>query len=473
MQLAEDTCWAAVERRDGRFDGRFFTAVRTTGVYCRPVCPARTPLRRNVEFFPCAAAAEERGYRPCRRCRPDAAPGTPAWLGTEATVSRALRLIEQGALDSGDVPALAERLGVGVRQLRRLFRRHVGTTPTAVAQTRRAHFARAMLEGTDLPVTTIAHASGFGSVRRFNEAVRDRFGRAPTELRRRGARRDGGVELRLAYRPPLAWDALLAFLAPRAIPGIERVEGGRYSRTVGGACPGRIELRHAPPAVLLRADAALSGQLLDVVSRVRRLLDLDAAPLTVAERLGGAPRLSPGVAALPGLRVPGAFDAFELVVRAVLGQQVSVAAATTLAGRLVDRYGQPLAGDAPDRLFPSPATLAGADVEAIGLPAARAFAIRSVARAFVDGLRLDGAPGDRETLAAIRGVGPWTVEYVAMRALADADAFPESDLGLRRALGDGAPASPREARARAERFRPFRAYAAMHLWTEETTCTKP
>jgi AraC family transcriptional regulator of adaptative response / DNA-3-methyladenine glycosylase II len=357
--LLPDRCYRALASRDPRFDGRFFVGVRTTGVYCRPICPARTPLRRNVSFFTCAAAAEEAGFRPCRRCRPETAPGTPAWVGSSTTVTRALRLIAAGGLDAEGVDGLAEQLGVGARQVRRLFAEHLGASPLAVARTRRVHFARRLIDETELPMSQVALASGFASIRQFNHSIRSCFGRSPSSLRggSRATPSRGGSEeltLRVAYRAPFDWGALLDFLALRAIPGVERVEAGVYERSIllGGE-PTRLRISApgdgAPLVVRLRAagDAAL----LPVVDRVRHLFDLCADPHRIATDLGRDRVLARCIARLPGLRVPGAWDGYELAVRAILGQQVTVRGASTLAGRLVERF--------PDASLSSPRDAGG------------------------------------------------------------------------------------------------------------------
>jgi AraC family transcriptional regulator of adaptative response / DNA-3-methyladenine glycosylase II len=479
VTLEPDRCWRAAMARDARFDGRFFTAVRTTGVYCRPVCPVAPPKRRNVTFFPCAAAAEAAGYRPCMRCRPDAAPGTPAWLGSSAVVSRALRLIEGQALDEAGVEGFAARLGLGGRQLRRLFARHLGASPVEIARVRRVHFARTLVDDTDLPMTEIAHAAGFRSIRQFNHAIRATFRAAPTVLRRKrraGTRSAEGLVVRLPFRPPLDWDALLGFLAARAVPGVEAVADGLYRRTVCvGDDAGTIAVARAGDSQLvLRVSLPTTRGLVAVVDRVRRVFDLAADPHAIARHLRRSVRLRPLVAARPGLRVPGAWDPFELAVRAVLGQQVTVRGATTLAGRLVRAWGRPLdTGEASlTHLFPAPAALADVEVERIGLPRARAATIRALAGAVASGrLVLDGAAGLDAALARlgeVPGVGPWTAHYVAMRALGEPDAFPAGDLGVRRALGNGrGPLTSAAAERVAEAWRPWRAYAVFHLWNEE------
>lgn len=470
MELDRDICYRAVQARDPRFDGRFFTGVRTTGIYCRPVCPAVTPRARNVEFFACAAAAEQAGFRPCKRCRPETAPGTPAWQGSAATVTRALRLIGDGALDGegGTVEALAARLGLGGRQLGRLFRHHLGTTPVAVAQTRRAHFARLLLEQGDLPLAQVALAAGFGSLRRFNAVMRTTFGAAPGSLRRAAPRPGGGPLLaaRLPFRRPYAWDELLGYLAARAIPGVEAVAGGTWRRTVRwGGWPGVVAVGPGGPDHLrLEADLAVSDGAVVLVARVRRMFDCDAEPAVIAAHLAGDPLLARSLARRPGLRLPSGWDPFETAVRAILGQQVSVAAATTVAGRLVRRCGTPLpgAGDGLTHLFPTPTALAAADLGGLGLNTRRAATVVGLARAVADGsvdLAADRGPDDLAArLCALPGIGPWTAAYVAMRAAGEPDAFPAGDLGLRKA----APGIDLDARA--EAWRPWRAYAALHLW---------
>lgn len=432
-----DTLYAAVKSRDARFDGRFFTGVKTTGIYCRPICPARTPLRKNVAFFVCAAAAEEAGFRACRRCRPESAPGTPVWLGPAATVSRALRLIERGAMDDASVGALADQLGIGERYLRKLFTAHLGTSPQAVAASRRAHFARVLLDATPEPVTQIALASGFRSVRQFNDVIRSVFGKTPTQLRTAKAADLGEIRLRLAFRPPIAWDALLAFLAARAVPGVESVEAGVYRR--GGLA---VRLADDGRAVELTVAGTKPAGLFDVVRRVRRLFDLDADPLAIRTALRGH-----GLTVRDGLRVPGAWDPFEGLVRAVVGQQISVPAATTILGRLAAKFGG----------FPTAQQLAKADLSGVGLTKARGAALKALSAQVAADPGLLGPAPDLEALiarlTALPGIGPWTAGYVAMRALGEPDAWPEGDLILRRCGGDP------------ERWRPWRAYAAVHLWS--------
>jgi AraC family transcriptional regulator of adaptative response / DNA-3-methyladenine glycosylase II len=478
MSLDPNICYQALCTRDPRFDGRFFTAVTTTGIYCRPICPARTPKRGNVRFYGCAAAAEEAGFRPCRRCRPETAPGTPAWEGTSAIVARALRLIAQGMFDEGKVDELAERVGIGGRHLRRLFLQHLGAAPKAVLRTRRLHLARQLIDETDLPMSGIAFAAGFNSIRRFNQVILESFRDSPTKLRSK-ARREGyaggALTMRLAYRPPLAWELLIDFLRLRAIPGVEAVEHGAYLRSIevdGKA--GVIEVTPAAdgPYLAVRIGLPAIARLAQVLDSVRRVFDLNADPIRIADDLGADPVLRPAVSALTGLRVPGAWDPFELTVRAVLGQQVSVKAASTMAGRIAQRFGKPVDFKGFSKIthiFPKAEDLRDADLRGVGLPAARAQTIRNVAAAACDGrLPRDsslGLEGIVKSLTSIRGIGVWTAQYIAMRAFGEPDAFPEGDLGLRRALSNGgAPVTNAELSRMAERWRPWRAYAAMYLW---------
>ncbi|ABC80745.1 AlkA N-terminal domain-containing protein [Anaeromyxobacter dehalogenans] len=472
-------CWRAHLARDARFDGRFFTAVLSTGIFCRPICPARTPRREHCAFYPSAAAAQAAGFRPCLRCRPELAPGVAGWRGTANTVARALALISAGAWGEGDdVEALAERVGVGGRQLRRLFARHVGAPPIRIAQAQRVLLAWRLLADTALPLGDVAAAAGFGSVRRFNEAVRRTFRRPPGALRRGAAvpPPDGAIAIALPHTAPYDWPALLEFLAARAIPGVEQVADGAYRRTVAlDGAAGTVEVRPDPRGRGLLATLRLPrvAAIAPAVERLRRLLDLDADAAAIGAHLSGDPLLAPLLAARPGLRVPGAWEPFELVVRAVLGQQVSVAAARTLAGRLAARLGAPVdSGDpALSRLFPGPEALAGADLEGLGLTRARAATLAAIGGAVRDDPSLLAPGGELEDavarLDALPGIGRWTAQYVAMRALHQPDAFPEGDLGLLAALGGlrgRGRAAPGELLRRAERWRPWRAYAALHLW---------
>ncbi|MEP6995267.1 MAG: AlkA N-terminal domain-containing protein, partial [Acidobacteriota bacterium] len=460
--------------RDARFDGRFFVAVTSTRIYCRPICPARTARRENVRYYRTAEEAAAAGFRPCLRCRPEAAPGTPAWHGSSSTVSRALRLISEGALQEGSVADLSARLGVSARHLDRLFQAHLGASPMAVANTRRLQFAKQLISDSDLPMSHVAAASGFRSVRRFNDSIRRLYGRPPSELRRLRpialrSRPDEYV-FRLPYRPPYDWDSLLAFLAVRAIPGVEEVVAGAYRRTF--ALEGRhgiLEIRHEKKheAIEARIRFPEPVSLLPIVSRLRDVLDLAADVTSISERFRHDPLLGPLVQRRPGLRVPGAWDPFELAVRAILGQQVSVAGATTLAGRIARSFGETL--DLADAgglavVFPGPHALADANL--IGMPKARALAIGTLARQFASEELLPGGPEEEflTGLGRVKGVGAWTVEYVAMRALRHPDAFPASDLVLLRSAGRGRALPVRELQARSEAWRPWRAYAAIHLW---------
>jgi AraC family transcriptional regulator of adaptative response / DNA-3-methyladenine glycosylase II len=463
--------------RDPRFDGKFFIAVTSTGIYCRPICPSRYAKRANVRFFGTPAAAEAAGFRPCLRCRPEAAPGTPAWLGTAAVVRRALRLINDGALDEQSVDALAGRLGIGPRHLLRLFGRHVGASPIAVAQTRRLHFAVCLLEETNLPITHVAMAAGFGSCRRFNDAFRHTYGRAPRELRKTGrrARVTGSAEevaLRLAYRPPYDWAHVRDFLAARALPGVERVDERGYARTVacdGGAAFIQVNALPGEDALELRVSGAPPAALLQLASVARRVFDLAADPQRIGVELASDRTVGPLLRQWPGLRIPGAWEPFECAVRAVLGQQVSVAAGRTFAARLVERAGSVIPGgaDGLTHLFPDAAAVAAASLDGLGLTRSRAATLHALARAVAE-RRIDftAAPEEvAEALAALPGIGPWTAQYVALRALGEPDAMPAGDLVLRRmaATGDRL-LSVRELELRARDWQPWRGYAVMHLW---------
>ena len=471
--------------RDARFDGQFFVGVRTTGIYCRPICPAVAPKRENVSFYPSAAAACEAGYRPCLRCRPECAPGTPAWSGTSTTVRRGLRLIAEGALDDGSIEQLADRLGVTSRHLRRLFTKHLGASPLAVAHTQRLHFAKRLIDQTDLPMQQISTASGYGSIRRFNDAFQNTYGRAPRELRRRREKAielAGALTVRLPWRSPFDWNGILDFLAGRATPGVEQVVGERYFRTItinGEAGVIECSVDAANDSVRLAVHGIATQGLFQLVQRVREMFDLDAPVADIAAVIGVDKTLGKLLQRSPGIRVPGAWDGFELTVRAILGQQVSVKAATTLAGRIAERYGAavavPKSVEATDnelklnRLFPTAQKLARARFNDIGLVTSRAETIRRVAQAVCNGsLIFDNAqvPAEfRRSLTSIRGIGDWTAQYVAMRALKHPDAFPASDLGLLKAIGVSGSSGVNELRQCAESWRPWRSYAAMLLWS--------
>ncbi len=465
--------------RDARFDGHFFVAVKTTGIYCRPICPANLPKSENVAFYRTAAAAGEAGYRPCLRCRPECAPGTPAWVGTSTTVQRGLRLIAEGALDEGNVDDLADRLGVTSRHLRRLFTQHLGASPLAVAHTQRLHFAKALIDQTSLPMREIAVASGFGSTRRFNDTFRKTYGRPPRELRwgRDGAVVDNSFSVKLAYRSPFDWPALLGFFAARAMPGVEQVHGDRYLRTIAlGPERGVIDVCDAGGALRVRLHGIGTGSLIAVVQRVRSLFDLDAAIHEIHEVLSRDSAMQCRLQMKPGIRVPGAWDGFELTVRAILGQQVSVKAATTLAGRIAARYGETFevavegVPGAPNQLFPGPAKLKRARLESLGIIGSRARTIRAIAKASRNGDICFDASQDPDTFAEalkmIPGIGEWTAQYVAMRVLKNPDAFPAGDLGLLRAFDKehGSRMKSADLLQRAEAWRPWRAYAALLIW---------
>jgi AraC family transcriptional regulator of adaptative response / DNA-3-methyladenine glycosylase II len=480
MDMDRIACYRAISTRDARFDGRLFVGVKTTGVYCRPICPARTPKFENTSFFASAAAAQEAGFRPCLRCRPETSPDLAFWRGTSNTVSRALALIEAGGLDEADVEGLANRLGVGARQLRRLFHQHVGASPIAVAQTRRILLAKQLIHETSLPMAEVALASGFNSVRRFNETFSQMFGRAPATLRRardQTRREAGALSIRLAYRPPYDWDAMLSFLGQRAIPGVEAISGTTYRRTI--AIGGHSGVIGVAPADRNRVDVSLRfpdmAALPQIIARVRRVFDLAADPDAIGAHLALDPVLAPLVRARPGLRVPGAWDGFELAVRAIFGQQITVPAATRLLGRLVEVHGTPLPatsgdGEGLSHLFPSPMRLAEVNLATLGMPNARAMAVTSLAQAIsADPIIFSRSASLEEAIAKLRalpGVGEWTAQYIAMRELREPDAFPAADIGLMRAMadGDGRRPSPSELQARAEPWRPWRAYAALHLW---------
>jgi AraC family transcriptional regulator, regulatory protein of adaptative response / DNA-3-methyladenine glycosylase II len=479
MDLDHDACYRAICLRDARFDGRFFTGVKTTGIYCRPICPARTPRSENVTFYPTAAAAQEAGFRPCLRCRPETAPDLGAWRGTSNTVSRALALIELGALDEADVDALAGRLGVGERHLRRLFRQHLGASPVAIAQTRRVLLARQLIHETRLPMIEVAFAAGFGSVRRFNETFRALYGRPPGNLRR-ASRPDisagphGEIELRLPYHPPYDWPAMLEFFRKRAIPGVEFVSADRYARSVQlNGVQGTVAVQPADGnALRVTVRFPKLSALPVIIARLRRVFDLATEPSAIGAHLARDPALAPLVKARPGLRVPGAWGGFELAIRAVLGQQITVTAAVGLAGRMVAKYGHRLAEPVGGltHVFPQPEALAQADLTSLGMPRSRAATLSAVAAAAIADPHLFDATHSLddavERLRSIRGIGEWTAQYIALRQLREPDAFPAADVGLMRAISsqEGRTYSSSELLARANPWRPWRAYAAQHLW---------
>ncbi|NLU76758.1 DNA-3-methyladenine glycosylase 2 family protein [Streptomyces sp. HNM0575] len=520
--MTDESRYEAVRSRDARFDGVFFLGVRTTGIYCRPSCPAVTPKRENVRFHPTAASAQRAGFRACRRCRPDAVPGSAEWNVRADLVGRAMRMIGDGVVDREGVAGLAARLGYSARQVQRQLTAELGAGPVALARAQRAHTARVLLQTTPLPVTEIAFAAGFASVRQFNDTVREIYARTPSALREAASRgghgrraaaraRTGpphgpgptGLALRLAHRGPYVHRQIFGFLERRAVPGVEEVTGGPGSRTY------RRTLRLPYGTGIAEVDEEAAGDWLDcrlhltdlrdlttAVQRVRQLFDLDADPQAVAERLGDDESLRPLVEATPGLRSPGATDPYELAVRAVLGQQITVAAARTLAGRLVAAYGKPLAS--PDggltHHFPDAGTLASAPLAELGMPERRRATLRTVAEAVADGtVTLDpGADRDEaeRSLLALRGIGPWTAGYVRMRALGDPDVFLDGDVGVRHGLarsgagagaggstgggagtggagagaGVGVDAGAAASAGAGARWRPWRSYALHHLW---------
>lgn len=473
MKLDWRVCSRARLSRDARFDGKFFIGVRGSKVYCRPICPAPTAKEENCRYFPTAAAAAEAGYRPCLRCRPECSPGTPAWVGTPNTVSRALRLIGESGLDGGGVETLAERLGVGARHLRRLFVRHLGATPMAVAQTRRLQFAKKLIDETRLPMSQIAIASGFGCVRRFNAGIRNVYHRTPTQLRHLARQTSMQPEnqymFRLRFRPPYDWRGMLIFLAPRALPGVEVVEADRYRRSIsvnGQTGNFEVSLDESQNSLLVRVQFGDPCALFFIIERIRAMFDLNADWTTIVRTLQADPALARRVAARPGLRVPGCWNGFELATRAILGQQISVKGATTFAGRLVTTFGEPFSAAAGiTHLFPTPQVVADARLETIGLTKARSETIRALARAVRDAQINFDAITDSESFLArltqIPGIGRWTAQYIAMRALGEPDAMPSGDLGLLHALDLK---STRELEMRSEAWRPWRAYATMYLW---------
>jgi AraC family transcriptional regulator of adaptative response / DNA-3-methyladenine glycosylase II len=476
----KEVCYRALQSRDTRFDGLIFVGVKSTGIYCRPICPARTAKFENCTFYASAAAAQDAGYRPCLRCRPETAPDVASWRGTSNTVSRALALIGEGGLDGdgASVEKLAGRLGVGERQLRRLFLQHLGASPISVAQTRRVLFAKQLIHDTRMPMTEVALAAGFSSVRRFNETFQNLFHRPPSALRRKtSATVEQGITLRLRYRPPYDWQSILGFLQARAIPEVEVVENEKYLRTVAmDGATGTIEVSHQPErqSICLKIRFPNVKSLPAIVARVRRVFDLGADIETIGAHLSNDPLLAPLVARRPGLRAPGGWDGFELAVRAVLGQQITVAAARRLAGQLVALHGKPVSTSHTglSRVFPTAKEISRLPSVELGMPAARLATLKAVAEAAVTDPNLFRAMGNIEgtiqRLKSIRGVGEWTAQYIALRAVREMDAFPATDVGLLRSLAAIDP-STISLLDRAESWRPWRAYAAQHLWAADPT----
>lgn len=470
MHTDHERCYRAASSRDARFDGVFYVGVKTTGIYCRPSCPAVTPKKENVTFYATAAAAQDAGFRACRRCRPDTTPGSPEWNVRADAVGRAMRLIADGVVEREGVDGLASRLGYSQRHVTRMLTQELGAGPLALARSNRAHAARILIETTDMPMSDIAFAAGFASIRQFNDSVRHVYALSPTQMRgRRRSTPTGRVTLRLAVRQPFHVDGLLDFLGGRTIAGVERIDGRTYARV--------LRLPHGLGAVQLTLHddhVACELELADLrdtavaVQRCRRLLDLDADPLAIDEVLAADPLLAPLVASSPGLRLPSQVDGFEVAVRAIVGQQVSVAGARTILGRFAQTYGTPVTFDLAashglTHAFATPEALAEADDTALSMPRSRARALIGVAQAVADGkIELDpGADRDavRADLVALPGIGPWTADYISMRALAHPDLMLETDLIIRRML-DRHGVEPE----RTERWKPWRSYAAMHLW---------
>ena len=487
MILDEAQCYRAVQSRDNRFDGWFVGAVRTTGIYCRPSCPAITPKRPNMEFFVAAATAQQHGYRACKRCRPDATPGSPEWNARADVVGRAMRLIADGLVDRDGVSGLAQRLGYSERQVHRLLVAEVGAGPLALARAQRAQTARVLIETTAMPITDVAFAAGFSSVRQFNDTIREVYASSPTVLRKASTPSPGPgpLTIRLPYREPFDASSLFGFLGVRSVAGVEAWDGVTYRRSLrlahGGAVvaltPG-LGTRGSGPGSGPGSGAVSCALWLDdvadaqaAVQRCRRLLDLDSDPASVDAHLESDPLLAPLVAERPGLRSPGHPDGAELLARAVLGQQVSVRGARTLAARLVTAIGEPLANprDGITHLFPSADDVAGCDESAFAMPRSRAGALLSACRELAEGHIVLDAGSDRgevfRALTALSGIGPWTAGYVAMRALGDPDVFLPADVGVRNALSSlGIDAAPRDAERLAHRWSPWRSYALHHLW---------
>ncbi len=479
-----DLDWEICERarlsRDHRFDGKFFTGVLTTGIFCRPICPARPPKRENVTYFPTATAAVEAGLRPCLRCRPEAAPGSPGWRGSPAVVERALGLIRRGALNELTVDEFAEKLGIGSRHMRRLFKQYLGATPVEIARTQRALFAKQLLTETDLNITDVAMASGFGSIRQFNDVFLAVYKASPSEIRRKlektGNSSGASCVLELTYRPGFDWKTQLSFIATRVIPGVETITGDRYRRTfrLKGRARGWMEISDCPERsrLILSIFTTHMEKLMEIQQRVRHMFDLDVDITPIHDLLKQDPLLAPVVKTLSGIRLPGTWDPFEFCVRAILGQQISVKAATTLAGRIVSRYGPAGDPDFPEGLthfFPTPEELLQCDLSGIGITGKRQETILGLTKA-VNENRVCLTHGQElpefiKSFTSLPGIGEWTANYVAMRALRMPDAFPDSDLGVRKALANGKTLpSTKEVLKRAEAWRPWRAYAALYLW---------
>lgn len=478
MLLNPDDYEDARQSRDARFDGRFFVGVLTTGIYCRPVCPVRVPKKENVQLYKSAAAAAAAGFRPCLRCRPESSPGTPAWSGPSWKVSRALQLIDKGILDDGSVDELAEQLDVGPRQLSRLFQSHLGASPVEVAQTRRLHFAKKLIDETDMPLADICFAAGFGSIRRFNAVFNKTYNRSPKQLRDKRKQRNvvnkDAIEITLSYRPPFDWRSMLAFLKFRAITGIEFVTDNSYARTIRlGETVGdfMVRFQEGSNQIQVSINFPATCHLYQIIDRIRSLFDLRADSAQIDRYFARDKLLKPMAKKFPGLRVPGCWDGFEVAVRAILGQQISVKAACTLVARMTKRYGQQYAAgnERLTHVFPSEEVLARADMDGLGIVTQRIAAIQSTARLICSGELLIDCTTDTDKFVAqicqVKGIGEWTAYYIAMRALNDPNAFPYSDLILRRAAAaKHETLTAKQLLTRSEPWQPWRAYAVILLW---------
>lgn len=478
-----DTAYQALTSRDSRFDGVFFVGVTSTGIYCRPICPVKAPMQKNCLFFASAEAAEKAHFRPCMRCRPELAPGSAPVDSHHRIADRLIRRIEEGLLEEQEtLAAIAAEFNLSERQLRRVVQQELGVSPLELRQTRRMLLAKQLLTETTLPVTEIAYASGFRSLRRFNDVFQARYRMTPSRLRRQNqpdavSTLQESAELRLSYRPPYDWEAMLLFLQQHIMQDVEWVHDDAYHRTVRlGACRGWVRVSHLPQkqALLVQFTTTLTPVLPALLRRLRDLFDLDAQPLRIREHLGQDPLLAESFERYPGLRVPGAFDGFELAVRAILGQQVTVKAGTTLSSRLAGRFGEPLTTPWPalSRLSPTPAALADAtidDIAGLGIVSARSHAILSLAQICASGaLRFNGAGHPdivQQQLLALKGIGPWTASYIAMRALRWPDAFPKEDIAIRNNLGG---VSAKVAELMSQVWRPWRSYAVLHIWKSLT-----
>ena len=487
MLLNPDDYEDARQSRDPRFDGRFFVGVTSTGIYCRPVCPVKIPLKKNIQLYPSAAAAAVAGFRPCLRCRPESSPGTPAWSGSSWKVSRALQLIDLGFLDDSSVDNLANELGVTARQLSRLFRDHIGASPIDVAQTRRLHFAKKLVDETDLPFSEICFASGFGSIRRFNAVFYATYQRSPKELRQRQKKSKGLADkplcITLSYRPPFDWRSMLAFLEFRHIPGVEHVTENSYARTIcidGVVGDFKVYFSETAAELKLEINFPQSKALYNIVDRVRSLFDLRADSESIEAFFKQDAILKSIVKKHSGLRVPGCWDGFEVSVRAILGQQVTVAAATTLAGRVAKEFGAEYTGrnEQLTRVFPTARVVAQADLNGMGIVGARIDAIKAVAKMVAsEELVINCTTPTNEfveKICSIKGVGQWTAYYIAMRALADPNAFPYGDLILcRAATKPGEALTPKQLLGVSLVWQPWRAYAVIFLWRHYADVHKP